>query len=151
MSMYECAECGSDYSSFPAVILSVNPPKPTDDSCELDFEGKYNLIYRENKLETKNISTQVLGESINKAWDLFHQWIGRSKALWFCSKVCALRYLARDDDALQDVDFIASGYEWICPKCDFIHRPIEIPRSRTVHCSRCNTDYSVQEIHHAYE
>ncbi len=47
------------------------------------------------------------------------------------------------------VDVIASGFEWICPNCEFIHRDIEITSS--LHCSRCNIDFERGEVHHAYE
>ena len=53
------------------------------------------------------------------------------------------------DTKLEQVELIASGYEWTCPNCDHLNREIEIPKS--VICASCNTKFTVWTADHAWE
>lgn len=46
-----------------------------------------------------------------------------------------------------EVDLIASGYEWVCPKCDTLRHEIEV--TETVTCEDCHITYKVSDYHHA--
>jgi uncharacterized protein (DUF983 family) len=54
-----------------------------------------------------------------------------------------------DAKELEEVDLIASGYEWTCPNCDELNHEIEI--TETVCCKDCKQKYSTGETHHAYD
>lgn len=54
-----------------------------------------------------------------------------------------------NSEHLEQVNLIASGYEWTCPKCEILHTEIEV--TKTVYCFRCKKYYEVGEVHHAYE
>lgn len=45
------------------------------------------------------------------------------------------------------VELIASGYEWICPKCETLNHEIET--SSTVECDECHDIFEVRDVHHA--
>lgn len=47
----------------------------------------------------------------------------------------------------QPVSLIASGYEWICPKCDTLNHEIETMERVT--CSDCGASWSVEDCYHA--
>jgi len=47
------------------------------------------------------------------------------------------------------VDLIASGYEWICPKCDTFNTEIEITEKVT--CPECGATWETGECHHAHK
>ena len=47
-----------------------------------------------------------------------------------------------------EVELIASGYEWICPNCEEFNKEIEI--TEFVTCDKCNQEYKVQDYYHAY-
>lgn len=47
------------------------------------------------------------------------------------------------------VQLVASGYEFICPGCGHFNRVIEV--TETVICERCEGEFEVGEIGHAYE
>lgn len=51
---------------------------------------------------------------------------------------------------METVDIIASGYEWICPKCERLNREIEI--TETVICEGvdCREEYKTEPAVHAY-
>lgn len=56
------------------------------------------------------------------------------------------------------VDCIASGYEWLCPKCHSLNRMVAIPRSvkfddPKVKCQDCGKVYRIQSANvcHAYD
>lgn len=49
----------------------------------------------------------------------------------------------------EPVDIIASGYEWICPICEILHKIIEYPHSQHVHCERCGNTFYVDLPEHA--
>lgn len=50
---------------------------------------------------------------------------------------------------MKTVDLIASGYEWICPKCAYVvNREIEI--TETVQCRKCKQVYETNPAEHAY-
>jgi len=50
----------------------------------------------------------------------------------------------------EEVDLIASGYEWICPKCEQYNTEIAIPK--TLVCKECNEIFNINpDINHAYE
>jgi transcription initiation factor TFIIIB Brf1 subunit/transcription initiation factor TFIIB len=49
---------------------------------------------------------------------------------------------------MEEVDLIASGYEWICPECD--HRNTEIEIREEVVCKECGEICEVNQTHHAY-
>lgn len=46
-----------------------------------------------------------------------------------------------------EVDLIASGYEWVCPKCDCENREIEV--SESVTCDECESVWQVADYNHA--
>ena len=43
---------------------------------------------------------------------------------------------------------IASGYEWICPECDWMNCEIELLLK--VRCRNCNTEFETDGAEHAY-
>ncbi|KPL72236.1 hypothetical protein ADN00_15575 [Ornatilinea apprima] len=52
-------------------------------------------------------------------------------------------------DELEDegVDLIASGYEWVCPKCDWKNDEFEV--TETVTCKSCGATFKVDDYNHA--
>ena len=50
---------------------------------------------------------------------------------------------------MEKIDLIASGYEWICPKCNQFNKEIEVPGNETVKCEFCLTKYKVADYGHA--
>jgi len=51
---------------------------------------------------------------------------------------------------LEPVEIIASGYEWICPKCKTLNKIHEIPLEEIVKCIHCNTKFRIEDFYHAY-
>lgn len=49
---------------------------------------------------------------------------------------------------MQQVDMIASGYEWTCPVCDHLNSEFEILEKVT--CVECGETYEVNSVEHAY-
>lgn len=49
---------------------------------------------------------------------------------------------------MEQVDLIASGYEWTCPECERLHHEIEILEK--VYCIVCDIHYETGEAAHAY-
>ena len=49
---------------------------------------------------------------------------------------------------METVDMIASGYEWICPDCEWFNKEIEIECE--VSCSNCSKTFEVGVVEHAY-
>ena len=49
----------------------------------------------------------------------------------------------------EEVDMIASGYEWICPKCETFHQVIEIPKVEEATCKKCHEQFQIGEPFHA--
>jgi hypothetical protein len=47
----------------------------------------------------------------------------------------------------EEVELIASGYEWDCPHCEHFNREIEV--TLTVTCGKCRHEFRVQDYHHA--
>ena len=45
------------------------------------------------------------------------------------------------------VDLIASGYEWICPKCQFYNWSTGLVTE--VECTGCERKFTVRDFHHA--
>ena len=45
------------------------------------------------------------------------------------------------------VDLIASGYEWVCPKCETFNREIEV--TEAVKCKRCQRKFGVASFEHS--
>ena len=45
------------------------------------------------------------------------------------------------------VDIIASGYEWICPKCAYINKEIEYQSE--VQCGHCDNEFETSLPEHA--
>lgn len=56
-----------------------------------------------------------------------------------------------EDLILEDdpIYLIASGYEWTCPRCQRLHREIEI--TQQVACPHCRRAYPVAEADHAWQ
>ncbi len=54
-----------------------------------------------------------------------------------------------EDEIPDEVDLIASGYEWTCPdpECDTFNHEIEITEDVT--CKTCGRTYSVNNTYHA--
>ena len=50
---------------------------------------------------------------------------------------------------MQKVELIASGYEWICPKCEMPIHEIEV--TPIVICPFCRERYEVDDYYHACE
>ena len=46
------------------------------------------------------------------------------------------------------VDVIASGYEWICPKCEVFNKEIDI--GEEVICSECGEEFKTNPPEHCY-
>jgi len=59
-------------------------------------------------------------------------------------------YLCHDCAPTQTVALIASGYEWVCPRCRTFNREIEV--TERVICSNClcMEEYDTQDHYHAY-
>lgn len=56
----------------------------------------------------------------------------------------------REYDTLDQVEIVASGYEFECPKCSTYNTLVEIPiDGRAVECRKCKTRFSVSEADHA--
>ena len=51
-------------------------------------------------------------------------------------------------DIDETVDVIASGYEWICPVCDYFNNEIEI--TGKVKCRGCKQTFKTNPAEHAY-
>ena len=49
----------------------------------------------------------------------------------------------------EEVELIASGDDWECPKCDGRNHEIETRESVT--CAECGKIYSVSDYHHAHK
>jgi len=75
--------------------------------------------------------------------------------------ICEVEYDYTDDPILlcghdnpespfeaESVDLIASGYEWICPNCDYPNHEIEITES--VDCKDCGNWYKTNPAEHAH-
>ena len=54
-----------------------------------------------------------------------------------------------DNKEKEEVDMIASGYEWICPECETFHQVIEIPKVEEVTCKKCQEQFKIGEPFHA--
>ncbi len=48
---------------------------------------------------------------------------------------------------MEQVDIIASGYEWICPECNAFNTEIEIREFVT--CGECDADFTTAPPEHA--
>ena len=51
-----------------------------------------------------------------------------------------------DVEKLEEVDLIASGYDWDCPNCE--HMNHEIETKDVVECEECRHIYQTGEAHH---
>jgi len=51
-------------------------------------------------------------------------------------------------DISETVDIIASGYEWVCPKCE--HYNTEIEHAYQVQCNLCERVFETNPPEHAY-
>lgn len=49
--------------------------------------------------------------------------------------------------ASDSVTLIASGYEWICPKCEHFNHEIEVTPAVT--CDNCQAMWEVNDYYHA--
>lgn len=49
-----------------------------------------------------------------------------------------------DDD---EIELIASGYDWICPNCDEMNHIIEV--NEKVTCTNCKKEFEVYDYYHA--
>lgn len=49
----------------------------------------------------------------------------------------------------EQVELIASGYEWGCPNCEHNNNEIEV--TQTVKCKQCGNKYDVADYEHAIE
>jgi hypothetical protein len=54
-------------------------------------------------------------------------------------------------EQIESVDIIASGYEWICLKCDEFQHIIAYPKTGMVQCEQCGTKFCVDLPEHAME
>lgn len=56
------------------------------------------------------------------------------------------------DYEVQDVEIIASGYEWECPHCEYLNRMIEIPAgfSPELTCDICGKVSIMNDFYHAF-
>ena len=52
-----------------------------------------------------------------------------------------------NDNEPDSVALIASGYEWICPKCDTLNDEVETKERVT--CSSCGASWTVDDYYHA--
>jgi ribosomal protein L37AE/L43A len=53
-----------------------------------------------------------------------------------------------DVEKMEEVDLIASGYDWDCPNCEHMNHIIET--KDVVECDECHHIYKTGEVHHAY-
>lgn len=60
---------------------------------------------------------------------------------------CTGRLEVEDKHTPNTVDLIASGYQWICPKCKTHNKEIEITEEVT--CENCDTKFELGDYHHA--
>jgi len=74
---------------------------------------------------------------------------------YFCEK-CGCHFATHNDDGscvsddnYEEINLIASGYEWYCPNCGGYHMTCEIPRHRYVTCKKCGEIFAVGEMTHA--
>ncbi len=51
-------------------------------------------------------------------------------------------------DMSETVDLIASGYEWICPKCEHFNTEIEI--TTQVKCNQCERVFLTNPAEHCF-
>jgi len=51
---------------------------------------------------------------------------------------------------LERIELIASGYEWICLKCQMLNKIYEIPKQDIIECPFCNTKFKIEDFFHAY-
>lgn len=64
----------------------------------------------------------------------------------------------KEQDEMETVDLIASGYEWVCPKCGKLNHEIEVTETVTCHddedcdgCGKgCGKTYETESPEHAY-
>lgn len=50
----------------------------------------------------------------------------------------------------EEVDLIASGYEWTCPRDNALNHEIEIPTHGVVTCLKCGGEFPINsDVHHA--
>lgn len=69
-----------------------------------------------------------------------------------CAECDAEAYWEDDPEPVEsdeDIDVIASGYEWTCPGCGDLRKEIEI-KPRFV-CKKCNLSYAVSDYKHSVE
>lgn len=45
------------------------------------------------------------------------------------------------------IELIASGYEWICPKCEHLNKEIEVLENLV--CAQCKETFVMSDYHHA--
>ncbi len=50
---------------------------------------------------------------------------------------------------MDQVDLIASGYEWTCSGCKTFNTVIEV--AEVVRCVKCRRKYEVSSVEHAYK
>ena len=50
---------------------------------------------------------------------------------------------------MQQVELIASGYEWECPECEILNKETEI--TYYVTCKNCKTKFIVSDYFHAHD
>ena len=53
-----------------------------------------------------------------------------------------------DIEKMEEVELIASGYEWTCPNCDALNNETEI--TAVVKCEGCHYLYRTGEANHAH-
>jgi len=49
---------------------------------------------------------------------------------------------------VDEIELIASGYEWVCPGCDELNNEVEVLPE--VVCRKCGRRYQVSDHNHAY-
>lgn len=60
------------------------------------------------------------------------------------------KMISRPPAGVEAVDIIASGYEWICSKCETLNRFMEIPSDAYMQCGECGNIDLAGDAEHAY-
>ncbi len=72
MTMYYCAECGTDYNGYSQYILYVN--------SKIDPKNPHDTYFEHMRLRCKD-------------WDKFYTELTEQWSIWICSEKCLIRFV----------------------------------------------------------
>ena len=52
------------------------------------------------------------------------------------------------EDEIEEIDLVASGYDWDCPVCNVWNYVIQVEQE--VECNECHMVFKVHDHYHAY-